>query len=124
MDMDRDTIIVNCYNQIRKNYKAYYENRNIFKYRKEIKTMDENIMNNEELIETTEEIVSTNSNSNLKTATTIGLAMIAGGLAYKFIVKPAFSKFKNWREESKNDDEDIIDGDAVEIDDETEEAEG
>lgn len=54
------------------------------------------IMNNDEVMETTEEIVNTVSHSGMKTATTIGLAMIAGALTYKFVVVPATAKFKNW----------------------------
>ena len=53
--------------------------------------------NNEEVIETTtEEIVKAASNGGMKKATTIGLAMIAGALTYKFVVVPATAKFKNW----------------------------
>ena len=60
------------------------------------------IMNNEEVIETaTEEIVKATSNGGMKKATTIGLAMIAGALTYKFVVVPAAAKFKNWRENRK-----------------------
>lgn len=56
--------------------------------------------NNEEVIETaTEEIVKATSNGGMKKATTIGLAMIAGALTYKFVVVPAAAKFKNWRED-------------------------
>lgn len=58
--------------------------------------------NNEEVIETaTEEIVKATSNGGMKKATTIGLAMIAGALTYKFVVVPAAAKFKNWRENHK-----------------------
>ena len=58
--------------------------------------------NNEEVIETTtEEIVKAASNGGMKKATTIGLAMIAGALTYKFVVVPATAKFKNWRENRK-----------------------
>lgn len=58
--------------------------------------------NNEEVIETTtEEIVKAASNGGMKKATTIGLAMIAGALTYKFVVVPAAAKFKNWRENRK-----------------------
>lgn len=60
------------------------------------------IMNNEEVIEeATEEIVKAASRSGLKTATTIGLAMLAGGLACRFVVEPAVAKFKNWKENRK-----------------------
>ena len=80
--------------------------------------------NNEEVIETTtEEIVKATSNGGMKTATTIGLAMIAGALTYKFVVIPAATKFKNWRENRKtvpNQQEEPIDGKFEEVDDETE----
>lgn len=81
--------------------------------------------NNEEVIETTtEEIVKAASNGGMKKATTIGLAMIAGALTYKFVVVPATAKFKNWRENRKTvvtqPKGDIVDGDT-DIDEETEE---
>lgn len=78
--------------------------------------------NNEEVIETaTEEIVKATSNGGMKKATTIGLAMIAGALTYKFVVVPAAAKFKNWRENHKTvvnqQQDDAING---EVDEETE----
>lgn len=75
------------------------------------------LMNNEEVIETTEEIVKTTSNSKLKVAT-IGLAMIAGGLTYKFVVSPAVVKFKSWRENRKaaKQEDNVIDGKFKEVD--------
>lgn len=81
--------------------------------------------NNEEVIETTtEEIVKAASNGGKK-ATTIGLAMIAGALTYKFVVVPATAKFKNWRENRKTvatqPKGDIVDGEFTDIDEETEE---
>ena len=54
------------------------------------------IMNNDEVMETTEEIVNTVSHSGMKTAAMIGAAMIAGALTYKFVVVPAGAKLKNW----------------------------
>lgn len=80
--------------------------------------------NNEEVIETaTEEIVKATSNGGMKKATTIGLAMIAGALTYKFVVVPA-AKFKNWRENRKTvvnqQQDDAIDGEFREVDEETE----
>lgn len=82
--------------------------------------------NNEEVIETaTEEIVKATSNGGMKKATTIGLAMIAGALTYKFVVVPAAAKFKNWRKNRKTvvnqQQDDTIDGEFMEVDDETEE---
>jgi hypothetical protein len=81
--------------------------------------------NNEEVIETaTEEIVKAASNGGMKKATTIGLAMIAGALTYKFVVVPAAAKFKNWRENRKTvvnqQQDDTIDGEFGEDDEETE----
>ena len=83
--------------------------------------------NNEEVIETTtEEIVKAASNGSMKKATTIGLAMIAGGaLTYKFVVVPATAKFKNWRENRKTvvtqPKDDIVDEEFMDLDEETEE---
>ena len=81
--------------------------------------------NNEEVIETTtEEIVKAASNGGMKKATTIGLAMIAGALTYKFVVVPAAAKFKNWRENRKTvvnqQQDDTTDGEFREVDEETE----
>ena len=81
--------------------------------------------NNEEVIETaTEEIAKAASNGGMKKATTIGLAMIAGALTYKFVVVPAAAKFKNWRENRKTvvnqQQDDTIDGEFGEDDEETE----
>jgi hypothetical protein len=55
------------------------------------------IMNNEEVMDTTEEIVKTASKGGFRKVTTIGVAMIAGGLAYKFVVAPAVSKLKEMK---------------------------
>lgn len=55
------------------------------------------IMNNEEVMDTTEEIVKAASKGGFSKVTTIGVAMIAGGLAYKFIVAPAVSKLKEMK---------------------------
>lgn len=55
------------------------------------------IMNNEEVMDTTEEIVKTASKGRFRKVTTIGVAMIAGGLAYKFVVTPAVSKLKEMK---------------------------
>lgn len=55
------------------------------------------IMNNEEVMDTTEEIVKAASKGGFSKVTTIGVAMIAGGLAYKFVVAPAVSKLKKMK---------------------------
>lgn len=80
--------------------------------------------NNEEVIEpATEEIVKVTSNGGMKKATTIGLAMIAGALTYKFVVVPVAAKFKNWRENRKTvlnqQQDDIFDEEFEEDDGET-----
>lgn len=56
--------------------------------------MENEIMNNDEVMETTEEIVKTASKGGFGKATTIGISMIVGGLAYKFIVAPTVGKLK------------------------------
>lgn len=55
------------------------------------------IMNNEEVMDTTEEIVKTASKGGFSKVATIGVAMIAGGLAYKFVVAPVVGKLKEMR---------------------------
>ena len=60
------------------------------------------IMNNEEVMDTTEEIVKTASKGGFSKVTTIGVAMIAGGLAYKFVVAPAVSKLKKMKAQKKD----------------------
>lgn len=52
------------------------------------------IMNNEEVMDTTEEIVKAASKGGFSKVATIGVAMIAGGLAYKFVVAPVVGKLK------------------------------
>lgn len=77
--------------------------------------------NNEEVIETTtEEIVKAASNGGMKKATTIGLAMIAGALTYKYVVIPAATKIKTWHENRKvkNQPDDVIDGAFEEVENE------
>lgn len=82
--------------------------------------------NNEKVIETTtEEIVKAASDGGMKLATTIGLAMIAGALTYKFVVVPATAKFKNWREDRAavvtQPRGDIVGGEFTDVDEGTEE---
>ena len=55
------------------------------------------IMNNEEVMDTTEEIVKTASKGGFSKVATIGVAMIAGGLAYKFVVAPVVGKLKEMK---------------------------
>lgn len=55
------------------------------------------IMNNEKVMDTTEEIVKTASKGGFSKVATIGVAMIAGGLAYKFVVAPVVGKLKEMK---------------------------
>lgn len=76
------------------------------------------IMNNEEVIEeAAEETVKAGSHNGLKTAAMVGLAMVAGGLACEFVVKPVVANFKQWRANRKaarqQDVESYIDGSFV-----------
>lgn len=55
------------------------------------------IINNEKVMDTTEEIVKTASKGGFSKVATIGVAMIAGGLAYKFVVAPVVGKLKEMK---------------------------
>ena len=55
------------------------------------------IMNNEKVMDTTEEIVKIASKGGFSKVATIGVAMIAGGLAYKFVVAPVVGKLKEMK---------------------------
>lgn len=58
--------------------------------------MDANeIMTNDEVILVTEEIATASSSKGFKVAAGIGLAVLAGGIAYKYIAKPLVAKIKD-----------------------------
>lgn len=58
--------------------------------------MDANeIMTNEEVVLATEEIATAGSGKGFKVAAGIGLAVLAGGIAYKYIAKPLMAKIKD-----------------------------
>ena len=59
------------------------------------------IMNNEEVIEVTEGIATASSGKGLKIAVGIGLAVLASGLAYQYIIKPMVVKIKAKKEAQK-----------------------
>lgn len=61
------------------------------------------IMNNEEVIETTEEIVNASSGKGFKVAAGVGLAVFAGVAAYKYVVKPIVAKTKARKEQREED---------------------
>lgn len=80
------------------------------------------IMTNENTIETTEEIVKKSSVNGIKVAAGIGVAILVGGLAYKYVVRPAVAKIKSKKEPDDYED-DVVDVDYNEVDDEEPEEE-
>lgn len=84
---------------------------------------EEIITTNDEVIEeATEEIVKATSNGRFKKATTIGLAMIAGGLAYKFVVNPGVAKLKDWHAKRKAEKQGFFEGEFTEVNNSEEES--
>ena len=71
------------------------------------------MMVNEEVVETateaTEEIVKKSSGKGFKIAAGVGLAIVLGGLAIKYVVIPTANKIKA----KKQQDSDVIDGGFV-----------
>lgn len=64
--------------------------------------MDKNeIMTSEEVIEAAEEITSTGAGKALKVAAGIGLAVLVGGIAYRYIVKPVMARVKGKKAQSE-----------------------
>lgn len=61
------------------------------------------IMNNEEVIETTEEIINASSGKGFKVAAGVGLTVFAGVAAYKYVVKPIVAKIKARKEQQEED---------------------
>ena len=68
---------------------------------------NKDIMTNE-VMEATEETIMNDSTKTLKTLGIIGGALLVGGLAYKYAIKPMIQKHKD----SKNVDEDIVDAEV------------
>lgn len=52
------------------------------------------IMKNEEIIETTAEFVSADSGKSMKVVAGIGLSLLVSDAAYKYIIKPMLAKMK------------------------------
>lgn len=59
------------------------------------------IMENEEVIETTEEIAKAGSGKGLKIAAGVGLTVLVGGLLCKYVVIPAVAKYKARKQEQQ-----------------------
>ena len=82
--------------------------------------MNNEIITNEEVMEVTEEIVTANSGRGLKVAAGVGIAVLVGGLAYKYIVKPMIAKSKESKE-MLNDE--FVAEESAEYDNDSEEIE-
>ena len=82
------------------------------------------IMTNENVIEVTEEIANVNSGKGFKAAAGIGLAVVVGVLAYKYVAKPIWAKYKVKKESQVIDVEiEDVECDTCVIPDEIEENE-
>ena len=69
------------------------------------------IMNNEEIMETTaEEIAKKSSGKGFKIGVGIGIALLVGTIAYKYVGKPMIAKIK-----AKKEEKEVIDVEASEI---------
>lgn len=73
------------------------------------------IMNNEEVIETTtEEVTKVSSGKGFKVAAGVGLAVLVGVIAYKYVGKPMIAKIKAKKEEvTVVTDEEYVDSEIV-----------
>lgn len=68
--------------------------------------MDTNeIMANEEVIELTEEIVTARFENGIKMTVGIGLAVLGGVAAYKYLIKPMVAKIKAKKEQQAMEEE-------------------
>lgn len=85
--------------------------------------MNEQIITNEEVIETTEEIVKAGSGKGLKVAVGAGLAILIGINVYKYVAKPLAAKIKAKKEQSKIIDTTEVEECSVDYDEDVDEAE-
>lgn len=82
------------------------------------------MMVNEEVVETateaTEEIVKKSSGKGFKIAAGVGLVIVIGGLAVKYVIIPAANKIKAKKQQSfiPVDTEEVVDSAEQEIDEE------
>lgn len=68
----------------------------------------EQIMNNEEIMNVTEEVATTNSGKAVKAVVGIGVAALAGTVLYKRVLKPVVAKFKAKKEAKKAKAQEVI----------------
>lgn len=81
------------------------------------------IINNDEVIEKATEIVKTTSNNGFSKVGSVGLGIIIGALASKYVLQPAGLKIKTWREERKAKKHGYVNADYREVDNVDAEAE-
>ena len=62
---------------------------------------NEMMVSNESILDLTEEVV-TKNDKGLRIAGSVAAAIIVGGLAYKFVVKPLIAKFKAKKQEQEH----------------------
>lgn len=77
------------------------------------------IMNNEEVVETTEEIVKTDFGKGFKVVALVGLTVLVGVAAYKYVVKPTVARIiakKNQQTIPVVVDNDIEEDETKEVD--------
>ena len=78
--------------------------------------MDTNeIMANEDVIDTTEEIATASSGKVFKVTAGAGLTVLGGFVAYKYLIKPVVAKIKAKKEQQKINAE-VDDFDDAEVD--------
>lgn len=73
------------------------------------------IMVNEEVIETTDGIATAGSGKVFKVVAGVGLTVLGGFVAYKYVIKPVIAKIKNKKEQRRINAE-VYDFDDAEID--------
>ena len=73
------------------------------------------MMVNEDVIEVTEEIANAGFGKGFKVAVGVGLVVLGGGVAYKYVIKPMVAKIKAKKEQQRMD-ADFDEFEYVEID--------
>lgn len=76
--------------------------------------MNEEIMLNEFIEDTTDEIATASSGKGFKVAAGVGLTVLVGVISYKYVIKPVIAKIKAKKEQQRINAEEF-DGNFVEI---------
>ena len=74
------------------------------------------IMVNEEIIEATEEIATASSGKGFKVAAGVGLTVLGGFVAYKYVIKPVMATKIKAKKEQQRINAEVDDFDDAEID--------